>query len=274
MADLAYTHPKVQRLRRLAGQRRARQEDRAFVAEGARVVGEALGSGGGLESLFVDRSALGPAEQAVLERALATGRPVFELAPGVLERVAGTVSPQSVLAVVPFLDRPLGELARDGVIVVCSNLGDPGNLGTVLRSAEASGARGVICPDGTVDPYNLKCVRASAGALFHVPLVIGGNTVQVLDRLGEWGLQRLGTSADAGDPLWDTDLTGPVALVLGNEANGLPADVEASLDDHVSIPMSGRAESLNVGMAATLFVYEAARQRRAADLVASERPTP
>ncbi len=274
MADLAYTHPKVQRLRQLVGQRRARQEDRTFVAEGAKVVGEALGSGSGLESLFVDRPALRPAEEAVLERALAAGCPVFELAPGVLGRVAGTVSPQPVLAVVPFLDRSLGQLARDGVIVVCANLGEPGNLGTVLRSAEASGARGVICPDGTVDPYNPKCVRASAGALFHVPLVIGGNTVQVLDRLGDWGLRRLGTSSAAGDALWDTDLTGPVALVLGNEANGLPADVEAGLDGRVTIPMWGRAESLNVAMAATLFLYEAARQRRAADLVASERATP
>ncbi len=180
-----------------------------------------------------------------------------------LGRVAGTVTPQPVLAVVPLLDRPLDQLARDGVLVVCTDVRDPGNLGTVLRSAEAAGVQGVICPDGTVDPYNPKCVRASAGALFHVPLVLGGNTVQVLGQLGTWGVRRLGASARAGSSLWATDLTGPVALVVGNEASGLPPEVGASLDGVVSIPIEGRSESLNVGMAATVLVYEAARQRRA-----------
>jgi len=206
---------------------------------------------------------VGPTEQALVERALADGLPVHELAPGVLGRVAGTVTPQPVLAVVPLLDRPLERLARDGILVVCADVRDPGNLGTVLRSAEAAGVHGVICPDGTVDPYNPKCVRASAGALFHVPLVLGGNTVQVLGQLGTWGVRRLGASARVGSSLWATDLTGPVALVLGNEASGLPAELGASLDGTVSIPIEGRSESLNVGMAATVLVYEAARQRRA-----------
>ena len=206
---------------------------------------------------------VGPTEQALVERALADGLPVHELAPGVLGRVAGTVTPQPVLAVVPLLDRPLERLARDGILVVCADVRDPGNLGTVLRSAEAAGVQGVICPDGTVDPYNPKCVRASAGALFHVPLVLGGNTVQVLGQLGTWGVRRLGASARAGSSLWATDLTGPVALVVGNEASGLPAELGASLDGAVSIPIEGRSESLNVGMAATVLVYEAARQRRA-----------
>ena len=268
MAALGYTSLKVQRLRRLVGRRSARHDERAFVAEGAKVVSQALDLVGGVETIFVDPAAAGPAEADILERAVTAGCPVFELAPGVLERVAGTVAPQPLLAVVPMLDRPLDELARDGVIVVCADVRDPGNLGTVLRSAEAAGVRGVLCSDGTVDPYNPKCVRASAGALFHVPLVVGGNTVQVLGQLGTWGLRRLGTSARGGDCLWATDLTGPLALVLGNEASGLPAEVEAGLDGRVSIPIDGRAESLNVGMATTVLVYEAARQRRAAPLVA------
>jgi len=115
-----------------------------------------------------------------------------------------------------------------------------------------------------VDPYNPKCVRASAGALFHVPLVVGGNTVQVLGQLATWGFRRMGASARAGSSLWATDLSGPLALVLGNEAAGLPPAVAAEVDSLVSIPIEGRAESLNVGMAATVLVYEAARQRRSA----------
>jgi TrmH family RNA methyltransferase len=94
--------------------------------------------------------------------------------------------------------------------------------------------------------------------------VVGGNTVEVLGELGTWGLRRLGTSARGGEPLWSADLTGPLAIVLGNEATGLSAEVDAALDGHVTVPIEGRAESLNVGMAAAVVVYEAARQRRAA----------
>jgi len=258
-------------VRRLVGRASARQAERAFVAEGAKVVGEALEAPGGVESLLFDPATAGAVEAAVIERAVTAGCAVFELAPGVLARVAGTVTPQPLLAVVPALDRPLRQLARDGVIVVCSEVRDPGNLGTVLRSADAAGARGVVCAEGTVDPYNPKCVRASAGALFHVPLVVGGNTLQVLGELGTWGLHRLGASARVGTSLWGSDLTRPLALVLGNEARGLPAGVEAALDGHVTIPIEGRAESLNVGMAATVLVYEAARQRLVAETATASR---
>ncbi len=263
MAALPYRHQKVQRLRRLVGRRSAREAERAFVAEGAKVVTAALDAPGSVEALFVDPTATGPSDLAVVERAFAAGCRVFELEKGVLERVAGTVTPQPLLAIVPALDRPLGDLSTDGVIVLCADVRDPGNLGTVLRSAEAAGARGVVCTEGTVDPYNPKCVRASAGALFHVPLVVGGDTVQVLGQLRTRGLRRLGASARAGADLWDTDLTGPLVLVLGNEATGLPPEVDAALDGHVAIPICGQAESLNVGMAAAVLVYEATRQRRA-----------
>ena len=142
MAALNYRHLKVQRLRRLVGRRSTREAERAFVAEGAKVVGEALDALGAVEALFVDPAAAGPSDQAVVDRAFGAGCRVFELEKGVLERVAGTVTPQPLLAIVPFLDRPLHDLARDGVIVLCADVRDPGNLGTVLRSAEASGARG------------------------------------------------------------------------------------------------------------------------------------
>lgn len=264
LAALPYRHQKVQRLRRLIGRRSAREAERTFVAEGAKVVGEALDATSSVEALFVDPAAAGPLDLAVVERAFAAGCRVFDLEKGVLERVAGTVTPQPVLAIVAMVDRSLQDLARDGVVVVCADLRDPGNLGTVLRSAEAAGARGVVCADGTVDPFNPKCVRASAGALFHVPLVVGGNTVEVLGQLGTWGLRRLGASVRGGESLWDCDLTGPLALVLGNEASGLSAEVEAALDGLVSVPIEGRGESLNVGMAAAVLVYEAARQRRVA----------
>jgi TrmH family RNA methyltransferase len=138
---------------------------------------------------------------------------------------------------------------------------DPGNAGTVLRSAEAAGAGGVIFCDGSVDVFNPKTVRASAGALFHVPVVAGGDPAGVLDELGRAGLRRLGTAARGGQAYTDVDMTGPVAIVLGNEAHGLSVDVAGRLDGSITIPMAGKADSLNVGMAAAVICFEAARQR-------------
>jgi TrmH family RNA methyltransferase len=179
----------------------------------------------------------------------------------VAHRVGSSTSPQPLLAVVGMIDVALAALPAEGLVLVCAEVRDPGNLGTVLRSAEAGGARGVVCAAGSVDPYNSKCVRASAGALFHIPVVLGDETVQVLEQLSASGFRRLGTSARGGDPLWQSDLTGPVAVVLGNEAHGLGADVGAHLDGTISIPIRGRSESLNVATAASVIVFEAARQR-------------
>jgi len=232
------------------------------VVEGAKVLGEALDAGARVEAVYAAPGA--PVD--LLRRAADAGARVLDLAPGVLERVAGTVTPQPVIAVVAYVDVPLEELRVAGLVVVCVDVRDPGNLGTVLRSAEAAGAGGVICCDGSVDVYNPKAVRASAGSLFHVPVVAGGDPAGVLERLGAWGLRRLGSVARRGLDYAAVDLTGPTALVLGNEAAGLPDGLAAAglLDAEVTIPMTGRAESLNVGMAAAVLCFEAARQRRSA----------
>jgi TrmH family RNA methyltransferase len=186
---------------------------------------------------------------------------VHELAPGVIERVADTTTPQPVMAVAGAVDVPIASLAQASLVLVCVDVRDPGNLGTVLRSAEAAGAGGVACCDGSVDVYNPKCVRASAGALFHVPVVAGGDPLEVLATLESYGLRRLGTQPAGGTPYHRTDLGRPTALVLGNEAWGLPDEVSGLLDEEVTIPMAGRLESLNVGMAAAVLCFEAARQR-------------
>jgi RNA methyltransferase, TrmH family len=235
-----------------------------------KVVRESLASGVGVESVYVDRAALAPdgAWLQVLEEAYAAGTRVFDLAPGVMARVADTVTPQPIMAVVDQMDVSLSELAASAeraLVVVCVDVRDPGNAGTILRSAEAAGATGVVCCDGSVDVFNPKTVRASAGALFRVPVVAGGDPAEVLAELGRWGLQRLAAVARGGRPYTDADLTVPLALVLGNEAHGLPASVAPEIDGQLTIPMAGRAESLNAGMAAAVLCFEAARQRGAAD---------
>lgn len=254
---LGFRHKRVQRIRRLLSQPSYRRAERAFVVEGSKLVAEALGSGA-VEGVYAAREGL---DDQVVEQATRQGVRVFPLGPGVLERMTDTVTPQPVVAVAAMLDVRLGDVRDAGLAVVCVDVRDPGNLGTVLRTAEASGAGAVICCEGTVDVYNPKCVRASAGSLFHVQVVAGGDAVEVLEQMGAWGMRRLGTSAGTGTPYFDADLVRPAALVLGNEATGLHGPAAGTVDEWVTIPMVGRAESLNVGMAAAVLCFEAARQR-------------
>ena len=247
-------------MRRLLTQPSYRRAEGAFVVEGSKLVGEALRAGAAVEGVYV--AAEGRHDPVVAE-ASAQGVRVFDLGPGVIERVTDTVTPQPVLAVAGLRDVALEDVRDAGLVVVCVDVRDPGNLGTVLRTAEASGVGAVICCEGTVDVYNPKCVRASAGSMFHVPVVAGGEPVDVLEQVGAWGKRRLGTAADHGEPYHQVDFRRPTALVLGNEAHGLPARVNGSVDGWVTVPMVGRAESLNVGMAAAVLCFEAARQRSA-----------
>lgn len=232
------------------------------MVEGAKVLGEALAAGA-VESVYLDPGA-GAAERDLARRCLDAGARVFELEAGVLARVAGTVTPQPILAVAADPSRTLGALGagRPRLVVVCADVRDPGNAGTVLRSAAAAGADGVVACDGSVDLLNPKTVRASAGAVFRVPVVNGGDPAEVLDTVAAWGLARLGAAARGGADYLDADLAAPTALVLGNEAHGLRAEVAARLDGEVTIPMAPGAESLNVGIAAAVLCFEAARRRR------------
>ncbi len=155
------------------------------------------------------------------------------------------------------MDVALGDVAgRGGFVVVAAGLADPGNVGTILRSAEAAGADAVVLTAGAVDVFNPKVVRASAGALFRVPVAVD----VAAGALGDLGVALLGTVATGGVPYDEAPLDGACALVLGNEAHGLPPGL--ALDGLVSIPHAGRAESLNVAMAATVLCFEAARRRR------------
>lgn len=206
------------------------------------LIGEAAAAGWEIEAEFVAAGA-----------AAVSDAPAFELAESVLERVASTEHPQPNLAVVrmPVTDCDLAHL---GFVVVADQLGDPGNLGTILRSCEAAGAEAVVLTPGSVDPFNPKVVRASAGSLFHVPVV-----ECALADVRAAGFTLVGSSSHQGEVHTDADWSGSIAIVVGNEARGLPDD--APVDRWVRIEHRGRAESLNVAMATTLLVFEAARRR-------------
>jgi TrmH family RNA methyltransferase len=194
-------------------------------------------------------------------RAQAKGIRTFELGPGVVEKVADTVTPQPLLAIVRTPQATLEDLAGAGFVVVCVDVRDPGNAGAVIRSADASGADAVICCAGTVDPFNPKTVRSSAGSVLHLPVVAGDDPADVLDSLKARGMRCLAAVAHGGTPYTEVDLVGPLALVLGNEASGLPDGLDDKLDGGITIPLAGRAESLNVSMAAAVLCFEVRRAR-------------
>ncbi|HEX9530381.1 MAG TPA: RNA methyltransferase [Acidimicrobiales bacterium] len=260
---MAYRHQRVQRLRRLLQRPATRQAEGAFVIEGAKLLAEALDAGVRVESVYLEPVAEPGSSglAALADRALADGARVFTLAGDVMARVADTTTPQPVMAVVETVTAGLEELKGAKLVLVLADVRDPGNAGTVVRCAEAAGAEGVVFCRGSVDVYNPKTVRASAGSLFHVRVVVGGGPLDVLDRMGGWGMQRLAAVARTGRAHTEADLTRPTAFLLGNEAGGLDPASVAACDDTISIPMVGRAESLNVGMAAAVLCFEATRQR-------------
>jgi len=252
----------VQRLRRLLRRRSVRRSEGAFVVEGTKLLAGALAAGAVVESVFVEAGARGqPAVEDVVRAALDRGARVFDLGAGVIERVADTVTPQPVLAVVAMPQATLEEVSGAGFVVVCVDVRDPGNAGAIVRVADAAGADAVVCCDGTVDAFNPKTVRASAGSVLHVPVVSAGDAAPTLAALGEAGLRRVAALSSGGVPYTELDLPARVALVLGNESGGVPHGALDHVDVRVTIPMAGGVESLNVSTAAAVLCFDLARRR-------------
>ena len=231
-------NPKVTAAARLK-KRAFRDEDRRFLVEGAQAVSEALGVPGALETLFTDDELAPLAVQA-----RQAGVEVHEVGDEVIRALTSTVTPQALVGVAPYLDRGLDALPDDGCVPILHEVRDPGNAGTVLRSADAAGAGGVVFTASSVDVYNPKTVRSSAGSLFHLPVVRGAETAEAIAAVKDKGFRVLAMATGGADDLYRSDLSGPVAFVFGNEAHGLPADVVALADDSVRVPQAGRAESL------------------------------
>jgi TrmH family RNA methyltransferase len=256
-------------VRGLLQKRSARWAEGVFVAEGVELVRTALRAGTAIESVYLaPEGAEDPLTRATCDQALAAGARLFTLAPGVLERVADTVTPQPVLTVLPMRPEPPPDPdpAEQPLLVVLVDVRDPGNAGTVLRTADASGVSSVIFSGESVDPYNPKTVRASAGSLFHVPFGVQPDAVALAASLAGRGYRTLATVVRDGEDYAALDWSVPTALFLGNEAAGLGAEVLEAIGGAVAIPMTGKAESLNVGMACAVLCFEALRQRRSSTI--------
>ncbi len=270
--DLGYAgahSPRLKAARRLM-KRAFRQRERAFLAEGPQAVAEAYRYGARLSDLFVTVPAR--SRHADLVTAIAgAGIPVHVVSGEIMDELAQTVTPQGLLAVCGFIDVPLAELSRStsalSLVTLLANVRDPGNAGTVLRTADAAGAHAVIFADASVDPYNGKCVRASAGSLFHLPVVAGVRLEDAVASMRDAGLRIVAADGRAGRSLEDPDvqarLAQPTAWMFGNEAWGLPPELVALADEPIAVPMYGRAESLNLAAAAAVCLYASARVQQA-----------
>ncbi len=240
------------KLHRHVGRRRAKR----FLAEGPNLVGAAAARGL-VREVFVTESA------AERHASLLDSRqwPVHLVTDRAAKALSDTVTPVGLVAVCDMPATRLEDVLAGSprLIAVAVEIGEPGNAGTLIRIADAMGAAAVVLAGHSVDPYNGKCLRASAGSIFSVPVVVASEAHEAVTALRAAGLRLLATTVDGEMPLDQADLSAPTAWLFGPEAHGLPADIAAAADHRVRIPMSGGAESLNVAAAAAICLYQSAR---------------
>lgn len=241
-------------------QKKYRQQQGLFLAEGLRTVEEAVRYGA-VQSIFYtaiedDRT------RAVLEEAAAKQIKLVCVSDKVLKKIVDTETPQGIIAVCEMRSKRLDDFLASGkMLLVLDRVTDPGNIGTMLRTADAAGVDGLLLLQGCADIYAPKTVRASMGSLFHLLVLSGLSEELLVQAARKAGYELLVTCLDGADNLYKADLKGRLAFVMGNEANGVSPALLAAADKRVFIPMQGRAESLNVAMAAGIVMFEALRQR-------------
>jgi TrmH family RNA methyltransferase len=239
--------------------------------EGKKMLEEALRSGLRVRTVFMAQGS----ERLLGPLCLAREIEILVVPRAILDAALATETPQSVAALVKpprwTWEEMLNQSQKKTLIVALAGIQDPGNLGTILRSAEAFGASGIVSLPGTVSAWNPKTVRASAGSVFRVPLLAASEKT-CLERLQEAGVKVLATTVGDAQPADRVDLAGAVALVIGNEGNGVADDLVAKADGEITIPCPGPVESLNAAVAASVLLYEAARQREAPICKPADRP--
>ena len=259
------TNPRADRVRsvRALSKRSVRARTGRYAVEGPQGVREAVRyAGSRVRDVYVTSEALGRYAGDIVEPARAARLWVHEVTPEVLAAMAGTDAPQGVLAVVDSDAPTLADVLapRPRLLVLLTHVRDPGNAGTVIRGADAAGADAVLVSEASVDVESPKVVRSTAGSLFHLPVVTGLDVAATLATLSSHGIRTYAADGAGTTLLPDADLSVPHCWVMGNEAWGLDEEVRAACDEVVRVPIHGRAESLNLAMAATVCLYASAGQ--------------
>ncbi len=256
-------NPKIREAISLQNSRRSGSSGNLFLIEGPHLIESAISSGASISTAFFSETAL--SQTKILDIALSLSQnhiACFETTEAIIRKMSGTETPQGIVAVASFSKRPLQDITHRPLplLVLLDGVQDPGNLGSIIRTADAAGADGVVLFPGTCDAYAPKTIRATAGSIFNIP-VITAETESVLSWLKQQRISLVATAADAGQSLFDARLDGPVAFAFGNEANGVSRPLRSRADSLLRIPIQGSAESLNVASAAAVCLYEAIRQR-------------
>ncbi len=256
--------PRNERIRKYRRLRKKnfRYREGKFLVEGYQAVAEALSYKQKPECLICNQKgieAMGAYADLISEMSI----PCFEVNDEVIFTLSTTVTPQGIIAVSPLVHIDLPRLTgeADSTVLVANRVRDPGNLGNMVRIADAAGAGGMIVCRESADPYNPKTVRSTAGSIFHLPLAIGSSLPEAVQQLKLDGYTVFTADAHSGTNMWEAEWPRKVALVMGNEAWGIPEDEEAIVDGQVRVPILGGAESLNVSAAAALLLYEVERNR-------------
>ena len=240
--------------------RSLRWSEGVCVLEGPDLIDAAFNAGVEFEGVFVAKDSVSRFAE-LTQRLEDGGVRVFSLEEGVIEKVADAATPQPIIAAVRMPLSGLSNIEPEGTLIVLHEVRDPGNVGTIIRSADASGATAVILTGHSVDPFNPKTLRATAGSVFHVPVVLHESLEEVLNWFHASGGESFATVVRDGESLDSVSLPSNHLFVLGNEAEGLSDDAVALATHGVTIPMSGRAESLNVSVAAALTLFAGQRSR-------------
>ena len=257
-------NPLAKRVRLLLADRRARRREGAFVVEGVQPTWRAVEAGWDVDTLLVCEALLGDSPAVGLVDDLTRrGVRVAHLSEDLFERLSERDGPAGLAAVVRARTTPLDTLVLppDALVVAMHRVHNPGNLGTVVRTADAVGAAGVVLVGDTADPYAPAAVKASMGSLFAVPVAQAPSLEAFSDWASGAGVTVVATSGYAADAHWDVEYPTPVAVLLGNEGDGLPQAAVDAADRVVRIPMTGTAESLNLSVAAAVLLYEVRRRR-------------
>lgn len=252
-------NPKVRWLRGLS-ERQGRRDARCYLIEGIHLIEEALQSGIQPRLILFSRPQLESSERGRDLLSVIAPFPAEEAAPDVLKRISETVTPQGIVAAVPLPEYIPLPAPDEPLLLVLDGIQDPGNLGTLLRTAEAAAIRSIFLTGGSADPYSPKVVRAAQGALFRLHLHVNVTWQVLLRDTGD--RQILVAESGEGTPYDAIDWTQPATLVIGNEAHGPSDQARAHATQIITIPMPGRAESLNAAIAGSIIVFEALRQRR------------
>jgi TrmH family RNA methyltransferase len=251
------SNPKIKFVRALQAKPQTRREAQAFVCEGVRLVEEAL-SAGWPARLLLHTTELNERGQAVVDVYASQGVEVEQVAPHVMRAASETETPQGILVVLAMQVLPI--LAKPDFVLIADAVRDPGNLGTILRTAAAAGVNALLVSPGTVDPYAPKVLRSAMGAHFRLPLRVL-SWQEIGDLLKDAGLRVYLAAAGQGEAYTRLDFCQPLALILGSEAEGAGSQAYTLGDAQVHIPMPGQSESLNVAAAAAVLMFEVVRQR-------------